>query len=89
MANTEAYLLIRLRLSLLHRVTRAGGAYDKAIEHLRNLKLGEIIEENGAKRLGTAIRSHLRGLYSIGQLTSDGTEVINASCNEQSSIIEV
>ena len=82
--TAEAYVLIRLRFSLLNRVTRAGRAYDEAMEHLYNLKLRENVEASGAKRLGDAIRSHLRNLYQIGDLTSDGANVIDASSDEQS-----
>ena len=32
------------------------------LEHLRNLKFRQNVEESGAKRLGDAIRSHLRNL---------------------------
>lgn len=77
-------MLIRLRFSLHNRVTRAGGAYDKAMEHLRNLKNRENVEESGAKRLGDAIRSHLRNLYQIRQLTSDEANFADASSDEQS-----
>ena len=82
--TAEAFMLIRLRFSLHNRVTRAGGAYDKAMEHLRNLKNRENVEESGAKRLGDAIRSHLRNLYQIRQLTSDEANFADASSDEQS-----
>ena len=61
-----------------------GYAYEDEMVKLNKLQLAETAKESGAKRLGDAIRSHLRNIYQIGQPTSDRADIMDISSNEQS-----
>lgn len=77
----DHYLYMHLSLtdspSLANRMTRRGGARNRAIAHLKSLGLQRLIDTSGAGQLGDAVRTHLRAMFGIqtaDKLPDDGDD---------------
>ena len=60
-------------LSVAHRVTKSGGAFEAAMRTLQSLKLTGHIERSGANLLGDAIRAHLKEANKVHQINNVGS----------------